>query len=348
VLVPFGTCTWQQGFPVPRFGDKDDPARPRLEHCGGIDFVLLNSLAYCVPDQDPDEGTIYIVPGKDAPKVDERRPETPDGTPVVLGILNGTTDLASVPWFMWWLVASYGNHTMAALLHDALIVGPNEPQPVPRTTADRLFLRALREDPKKTGAIRHWFMWAAVSAFGTLRNRLLFTMNALGVWVALLVSVLIMWGPLIWSGSVGGKLVRIAFALFLVVCFAFLLGLVWRAGVYRLPVGWVLPVLALAALILVPIFIEWSAEGLDTWPAWLLIGSLALFVLGLAWRGVDPLLRGWLWPTTLIGLPVAAIPLGLIFLSVLLVWFVDVGAVTARDRSKVRDHLPDVIPSPRS
>jgi hypothetical protein len=330
-----------------RFDDKDDPARPQLEHVGGIDFVLLNSLAYRVPDKEPDEGTIYIVPGGDAPDSDERRPETPDGTPVVLGILNGTTDLASVPWFMWWLVASYGNHTMAALLHDSLIVGKKEQPPVPRTTADRLFLSALREDPEKTGAIRHWFMWAAVSAFGTLRNRVLFTLNALGVWVALLVSVLIMWGPLIWSGSVGGKLLRIAVALFLVVCFAFLLGLVWRIGVYRLPVGWVLPVLALGALIVVPIFIEWSAEGLDTWPAWLLIGSLALFVLGLAWRGVDPTLRGWLWPTTLIGLPVAAIPLGLIFLSLALVWLADLGAVTARDRSKMPKHLPDVVPSVR-
>jgi hypothetical protein len=348
VLVPFGTCTWQQGRPVPRFPGEDHLVRPQLEHCGGIRFVLMNSLAYRAPAEDPDAGTIYIVPGRDAPDVDERRPETPDGKHVVLGILNGATDLASVPSFMWWLVASYGNHTMAALLHDALIVGSNEQPPVLRTTADRLFLRALREDPKKTGAIRHWFMWAAVSAFGTLRNRLLFTMNALGVWVALLVSVLIMWGPLIWSGSVGGKLLRIAVALFLVVCFAFLLGLVWRIGVYRLPVGWVLPVVALGALIVVPIFIEWSAEGLETWPAWLLIGSLVLFVLGLAWRGVDPELRGWLWPTTLIGLPVAAIPLGLIFLSVALVWIVDLGAVTARERSIGRDDLPDVIPSVKS
>lgn len=329
-------------------GRFDESVRPQLEHRGGIRFVLMNSLAYRAPAEDPDANTIYIVPGGDAPKVDERVPQTPDGTQVVLGILNGTTDLASVPSFMWWLVASYGNHTMAALLHDALIVGKDEQPPVPRTTADRLFLSALREDQEKTGAIRHWFMWAAVSAFGTLRNRLLFTLNALGVWLALLVSVLIMWGPLIWSGSVGAKLLRIAVALFLVVCFAFLLGLVWRIGVYRLPVGWVLPVLALGVLILVPIFIEWHAEGLETWPAGLLIGSLVLFVLGLAWRGVDPGLRGWLWPTTLIGLPVAAIPLGLIFLSVTLVWFVDLGAVTARERRDVGDHLPDVLPSVRS
>lgn len=33
----------------------------------------------------------------------------------------GNTDLASVPWFLWWFVASYGRHTAAALVHDQLI-----------------------------------------------------------------------------------------------------------------------------------------------------------------------------------------------------------------------------------
>jgi hypothetical protein len=27
------------------------------------------------------------------------------------------TDLASVPWFLWWLIASYGRHTAAAVVH---------------------------------------------------------------------------------------------------------------------------------------------------------------------------------------------------------------------------------------
>jgi hypothetical protein len=31
------------------------------------------------------------------------------------------TDLASVPWILRWLVASYGQHTTAALLHDRLV-----------------------------------------------------------------------------------------------------------------------------------------------------------------------------------------------------------------------------------
>src|SRR5215210_3317154 len=34
---------------------------------------------------------------------------------------NNSTDLASVPSWLWWFVASYGRHSRAALLHDHLI-----------------------------------------------------------------------------------------------------------------------------------------------------------------------------------------------------------------------------------
>jgi hypothetical protein len=84
----------------------------------------------------------------------------------------GRTDLASVPSFMWWLVASYGNHTRAALLHDALVVDTKGVDPpIARTAADRILLSALREPgQKKGGAFRHWLMWAAASVFGTMRS----------------------------------------------------------------------------------------------------------------------------------------------------------------------------------
>jgi hypothetical protein len=50
-------------------------------------------------------------------------------------------------------------------------------------------------------------------------------------------------------------------------------------------------------------------------------------LLGLLWGGAaDPTLRMWLWPTALIGLPLAMLPVVLIVLSVGFVWFIDFGA----------------------
>jgi Protein of unknown function (DUF1353) len=67
----------------------------------------------------------------------------------------GNTDLASVPWFLWWFVASYGRHTAAALVHDQLI------ETIDRRQADWVFRSALKESG--TGLFRRWLMWAAVS-----------------------------------------------------------------------------------------------------------------------------------------------------------------------------------------
>jgi hypothetical protein len=67
----------------------------------------------------------------------------------------GNTDLASVPWFLWWFVASYGRHTAAALAHDQLV------DKIDRRYADWVFRCALKESG--TSWIRRWLMWAAVS-----------------------------------------------------------------------------------------------------------------------------------------------------------------------------------------
>jgi hypothetical protein len=56
------------------------------------------------------------------------------------------TDLASVPWILRWLVASYGQHTTAALLHDRLVrPGMTLPEGV---ETDPVFFRALEESGK--------------------------------------------------------------------------------------------------------------------------------------------------------------------------------------------------------
>ena len=72
-----------------------------------------------------------------------------------------------------------------------------EQEPVPRATADRLFLTALRELGQEKGAFRHWLMWTAVSLFGNM-NRLLgglCALQVLVVWALTVAAVAWAWGP---------------------------------------------------------------------------------------------------------------------------------------------------------
>jgi hypothetical protein len=178
---------------------------------------------------------------------------------------------------MWWLVPTYGNHTRAALLHDAFIVDEGEP-PIPRAAADRLLLTALREPGQKTGVFRHWLMWAAVSAFGTagkLRGAV-FSAHVLAVW-ALLVGALVWaqgstiwsWGPAIWRNdwNLWGpfssvpdwtwNVVAIVIGSVMVIsALLTLLGGAWRAGVNRTG-GWVSPIAVIGAIIGVFLRLEW-------------------------------------------------------------------------------------------
>jgi hypothetical protein len=62
----------------------------------------------------------------------------------------------------------------------------------------------------------------------------------------------------------------------------------------------------------------------------LLVAALTLTLTGPLWGlWVDPTLRGWLWPTALIALPIAVLPAVLILIAVVLVWLVDLGASLA-------------------
>ncbi|MFV0527018.1 MAG: DUF1353 domain-containing protein [Acidimicrobiales bacterium] len=70
-----------------------------------------------------------------------------------------TTDFASVPRVVVWLLPRYGRWTQAAILHDYLWALAREGQ-VSRVDADGLFYRALRE--LQVPFLRRWMMWAAV------------------------------------------------------------------------------------------------------------------------------------------------------------------------------------------
>ena len=286
-----------------------------------------------MPLGDPDYETVYLVPGADAPPdlpAETTTDEEPPRRVVIPPSDGGQTDLASVPSLFWWLVASYGNHTRAALLHDALYVKPDQPQPVPRRTADRLFLAALREPEGKKGAFRHWLMWVAVSLFGTMRRWLggLFAIQVLAIWSFLIWAVTWAWAPSVWA--IRWTWWQILIAVVAVPLFLFALGTAWRAGV-DLTGGWLVPDLLVGALIFVPLGYRWTWPP-KSWPSpfTVLLVAGALMLLGLLWGGaVDPRLRMWLWPTGLIGLPVAALPIAVIVVSIAIVWFIDLGAAIA-------------------
>ena len=79
------------------------------------------------------------------------------------------TDLTSVPALLTWLVPKTGAHLPAALLHDALVAGRDDPtsyvstagREVDRVEADRIFRDAMADTG--TGVIRRWIVWTAVT-----------------------------------------------------------------------------------------------------------------------------------------------------------------------------------------
>ncbi len=72
------------------------------------------------------------------------------------------TDMASIPLFMRWFENTYGAHTLAAIIHDQLIVDePNAGALGSDTLSDRFF----REMMRSAGVpwLKRWIMWAAVA-----------------------------------------------------------------------------------------------------------------------------------------------------------------------------------------
>ena len=310
--------------------EQPDPKLEETDNPKVGTFILQESFCYRVPAGAPDAETVFVVPGADAPPPCETTTdESPPRRAVIPPTDGGKTDLASVPSFLWWLIASYGSHTRAALLHDALYVDKGQHEPVPRATADRLFLTALREPGQKTGTIRHWLMWVGVSLFGTMPRWLggLFAVQVVAIWGLLVTAVAWAWGPAIWD--MDWTWWEIVIAVVVIPAFLLVLGTSWRAGV-DVRRGWLGPDAALAAVLAVLLTLRWTWPPEHLSPFVLLLAAGVLMLLGLLWGGaVDPTLRMWLWPTALIGLPLAMAPVVLIVVSVGLVWFIDLGAAIA-------------------
>jgi hypothetical protein len=116
------------------FVDLDGKSAPRvqLEQIDAKSFCVIHGFIYKVPDRPNDE---YTVPS------------------------GQKTDLGSVPFFLTWLVQSYGRHTFAVILHDYL--WRKKPNDISREKANHVFRIALYD--LKIPFVRLWIMWTAVS-----------------------------------------------------------------------------------------------------------------------------------------------------------------------------------------
>lgn len=168
--------------PMAPFVDADSVS---LRYLGGRDFRLEGSVVW----QDPADGAVVTVP---------------PGT---------RTDLASVPPFLWGLVASYGRQALPAILHDHLSdVATDFAQ---AREADARFQRALRD--QGVPDVRAAAMWAAVGLASWVRFR-----RGLGI---LFVAAMVAGVGAIVTGAVLGVLLHPLWLLLIVAPAA--LALVW-------------------------------------------------------------------------------------------------------------------------
>lgn len=114
-----------------------------------------------------------------------------------------TSDLASVPPWLWSFIASYGRQSAPALLHDdrsdvADALGDRRAALALRREDDRVFRTALRE--QRVPLLRAWLMWAWVSAdrereFGGVAGAIFMAQAVLGALVVVGASVAAIWNP---------------------------------------------------------------------------------------------------------------------------------------------------------
>jgi Protein of unknown function (DUF1353) len=175
---------WAELTQTPWFPLADRGSEILLRQVSPNAWQLTEGFRYEVPESARRDGEPleYAVPPHDL----RRSPEE-----------GNSTDLASVPPWLWWFIASHGKHTRAALLHDHLIDVPE----VPDDRADRLFRVALEE--ADVHFVRRWLMWTAVSLASVARRQggwsLIgaFALNLLGLFGA---AIWWLAGGPVWTG----------------------------------------------------------------------------------------------------------------------------------------------------
>ncbi|CAO1652780.1 DUF1353 domain-containing protein [Salinibacterium sp. NYA9b] len=123
--------------------------------------------------------------------------EVPAHDPALPPTEGNSTDFASVPPFLWGLIASYGKQTLAAILHDHLThqtrLAPTDDRLALRRVADETFRVALADSG--VHQLRARVMWAAVGIeryvhHGGVLGWLIVAQLALGI-LALIAAVVL-------------------------------------------------------------------------------------------------------------------------------------------------------------
>ena len=180
------------------------------------------------------------------------------------------TDLASIPRYLRWFESAYGVHTLAAIIHDHLIVDkPNGGALEDDTLSDRFFREMMKS--AEVPWLKRWIMWSAVA----LRSRwAVGGIRRLSVLIWLLLSAAgitaFVWtigsAAFGWDGPADAWALLI-FALVLPFPAALLWGQQYGAGIVAaIAATWILPAALLAGVgYLVYLGLEWAAGliGLD-------------------------------------------------------------------------------------
>lgn len=227
----------ESGFVVDEPGGEVGIAQVDERH-----FVVLNGFRY--DDAGVERDLVDTLTRRGTPEPQARA--AVDRARTFVPHLDNPTDLASIPRFLRWFENPYGLHSLAALIHDELIVDEaNGGALGSDTLSDRFF----REMMRTSGVpwLKRWIMWAGVSlrtrwAGGGLRRAsivgwLLLSVVGITCFVWSAGALVAGWpSPLI----VPGWLMLLALAL--IVLAAPLWGRQWGAAVIAALAGfWVVP-----------------------------------------------------------------------------------------------------------
>lgn len=176
------------------------------------------------------------------------------------------TDLASIPRYLRWFESAYGAHTLAAIIHDDLIVDkPNGGPLEDDTLSDRFFREMMKS--AEVPWLKRWIMWSAVAlrsrwAVGGIRR------FSVLIWLLLSAAGITAFVWAVGSASFGWDRPADTWALLLVALVlpfaaAFLWGEQYGAGIVAAIAGlWIVPAALLAGVgYLVYLGLE-SAAGL--------------------------------------------------------------------------------------
>jgi hypothetical protein len=208
------TPTWEWRTHTEPFSALDDPAKP-------AHFVVeqISDKDFCVEGG----GFRYNPPDGGAP-LDVTTASLP------------STDFASIPRFLSWLVGRYGRHTPAALVHDLEVVPHMDF--ADRVAADRRFLEVM--DEIGVPPVQGRLMWAAVS-LATRKGGSLAAKAGIAVWAVAAAGGIV----LLVAGATTGTPVLVGLALAGPALASPLWGAQWKAGLLG---GYALPLIAVPAL----------------------------------------------------------------------------------------------------